>query len=145
MILVIKLLQKKIVSFNLLSVMKRKTNIGKKLKAWRHKKKISLYVICKSEGNGLRPERLKIIEEKDGGTSWALLCYLHFAYTHGFRILDEIWGTDVMQKPVSLEENHTSKKDIQTFETDNENNAIVQHLVEQTEAFDQVNIYNTNL
>ena len=63
-------------------------------------------MIVKSEGNGLRPERLKIIEEEDGGTSWALLCYLHFAYTHGYKILDKIWGDEVIQKSV-LEESET--------------------------------------
>lgn len=86
--------------------MKRKISIGKKLKAWRLKNKISLYMIAKSEGNGLRPERLKIIEEEDGGTSWALLCYLHFAYTHGYKILDKIWEDEVIQKSV-LEESET--------------------------------------
>ena len=63
-------------------------------------------MIAKSEGNGLRPERLKIIEEEDGGTSWASLCYLHFAYTHGYQILDKIWGDEVIQKSV-LEESET--------------------------------------
>lgn len=78
--------------------MTRKPCIGKKLKAWRLKNKISIYHICKSEGNGLRPERLKIIEDSDGGTAWALLRYLHFAYVHGYRVLDDIYNEELARK-----------------------------------------------
>lgn len=106
--------------------MKRKISIGKKLKAWRLKNKISLYMIAKSEGNGLRPERLKIIEEEDGGTSWALLCYLHFAYTHGYKILDEIWESEVIQKSVLNNSEEVIQKNVLVEETNNPEKEVTQ-------------------
>lgn len=106
--------------------MKRQNSIGKKLKAWRLKNKISLYMIAKSEGNGLRPERLKIIEEEDGGTSWALLCYLHFAYSHGYKILDEIWESEVIQKPALNNSEEVIQKNVLVEETNNPEKEVTQ-------------------